>query len=387
MARTLVIGLTESGTKTTVNEDSFSCGDRVYPDMITGSEEQTRGSSAYTQLYIVTEGFGGSGAGDLAGRMLQRLSKDFAAKVNEYKKPALDFKKFSFDLIHEAHQRIREQIVPRDGQGAGVSFALLLIDANAAYVLNCGNTKLHLFRDGELYSLIDDSNPESLAALPSFVGDQRATLDPYPNAMKCFDLTAGDVVLLTSGGFHKGIHHTTLARDLSSADAFAANVRQAHIHSRHADNTVNGTILALKVRDLELMEPDNLAAKNMERYQIYHGAAPVSQTGQAPNKKYLSQHVPQESPAHDPVPYPGRPQQPGNMASSPAVVPYSESQQTQALPKEPALPNDQVKGDDPVTAQAKIKKRSNWKTFGLSLLLGFVVGIVSILVVWFFVIR
>ena len=205
--------------------------------------------------------------------------------------------------------------------------------------------------------------------------------------MKRFDLTAGDVILLTTGGFHKGIHHTSLARDLASADAFAANVRQAHIHSRQADNTVNGTILAIKVRDLELLEPDDLATKNMERYQIYHGAAPSSDTGQTPNKPNVIPRAPQESPAHEPTPYPARPQQPDSFTTAPAAVPFQEAQQTPAQPNAAALPNDQIKGDDPVTAQAKMKKRSNWKTFGLSLLLGFAIGMVAVLIVWFIMLR
>jgi hypothetical protein len=90
MARTMVIGLTESGANAKVNEDSFSCGDRVYPDMITGSEEQSLGASDYTQVYIVTQGFGGSGAGDLAGRIIQRVTKDFVAQLDNYKLPELD---------------------------------------------------------------------------------------------------------------------------------------------------------------------------------------------------------------------------------------------------------------------------------------------------------
>ena len=50
MARTLAIGLTESGTETAVNEDTCSFDQHIYPDMITGGEEKSAGSSDYTQL-------------------------------------------------------------------------------------------------------------------------------------------------------------------------------------------------------------------------------------------------------------------------------------------------------------------------------------------------
>jgi len=40
MARTLAIGLTESGTEMSVNEDTFSFDQHVYPDMITGAKKK-----------------------------------------------------------------------------------------------------------------------------------------------------------------------------------------------------------------------------------------------------------------------------------------------------------------------------------------------------------
>lgn len=75
MARIMVIDLTESGTKTEVNEDSFCCVGHVYPNMITGSDEQTLGAFNYTQVNVVTQMFSRSGADDPASRITQRFTK------------------------------------------------------------------------------------------------------------------------------------------------------------------------------------------------------------------------------------------------------------------------------------------------------------------------
>jgi len=55
--------------------------------------------------------------------------------------------------------------------------------------------------------------------------------------------------------------HSQLAEDIAAPDAFTANIRLAQLHSRQADNSENGTVLAIKVRDLELVEPDDAAKK------------------------------------------------------------------------------------------------------------------------------
>ena len=105
---------------------------------------------------------------------------------------------------------------------------------------------------------------------------------------------------------------------------------------RQADNTRNGTILAIKVRDLELLEPDDLATKNMERYQIYHGAAPSSDTGQTPNKPNVIPRAPQESPAHEPTPY-LQTAATGQLYYGTCGSSLSEAQQTPAQPNAAAL--------------------------------------------------
>ncbi len=371
MARTMVIGLTESGTRTKVNEDSFSCGDRVYPDMITGSEEQTRGSSDYTQIYIVTQGFGGSGAGDLAGRIIQRVSKDFVAKLDDYKHPELDFAQFSRELIKETHYRVLSQIVARAEQDAGASFAMLLIDANTAYILNVGDTKIHLFRNDELYSLMDPADT-SIERYPAYIGDRCVPFEePRPNTMKRFELATGDIILLASEGFHTNFHHTELAEDIKAPDAFAANIRLAQLHSRQADNTENGTVLAIKIRDLVLEEPDDSAQKNVERFQKYYGAVATADNGASPMPARGNGVNISQAPIHN------------------AVPPQPSYNRHQAISLNGA--NEAMnKGDETMNGlgQAKkMKKRSNWKTFGWSLLIGFLVGMAVILVVWFTILR
>ena len=339
MARTLVIGLTESGTKSTVNEDTFSLGGRVYPDMITGSEERSGKSSLYTQLYAVTHGYGGSGAGDLAGRIVQRTAMDMVENLAAYKRPELDFRAFCTALVSEAHDRISRQIKPRGKAMAGASLSLLLVDANLAYILNVGENDIFLFRNNKLMQ-------------PSRSSDQEAGHDTWgigqgesppltsPLTMKQFRLRPGDIILLASKGFGQAYPCPLLAQDLASPDAFAATIRLAQIHSRQLDDSVDGTVMAIKVRDLELALPDQEMPDSEIRRTIYHNGY---------DEDWAKE---EDSPKLD---------EPG-LKSKETVLAEEE------------VMKKRVK---------KEKRRRNWKTFFLFLFLGFLIGMAVILLVWF----
>ncbi len=338
MARTLVIGLTESGTKTTVNEDTFSLGGRVYPDMITGSEERSGKSAAYTQLHAVTHGYGGSGAGDLAGRIVQRTAMDMVEGLAAYKQPDLDFRAFSQALIFEAHERISRQIKPRGKGMTGASLALLLIDSNQAYILNVGETAIFLFRNNKLMqpSLTHEEDP---LETPWVIGQGQSPPLPCPMTMKQFSLRPGDIILLCSKGFNQNYPCPQLAEDLASPDAFAATIRQTQIHSRQNDDSVDGTVLAIKIRDLELAPPSQGLAESDHRRKIYHN-------GQ-------DEHL-------------------GDDRDEAEVNPNGAKQgNSQDLDEETMK-----------KAVKKEKRKRNWKTFLLFLLLGFLIGSAVILLIW-----
>ncbi len=344
MARTLVIGLTESGRRTTVNEDTFSLGGRVYPDMITGSEERSGQSSAYTQIYAVTRGYGGPGVGDLAGRILQRTVMDMSEMLAQYKRPDLDFRSFCKDLIFEAHERVSRQIKPRKGGQSGASLALLLVDANLAYILNIGDTDIHLFRNDKLMhpTLAACEGSDLADERPWVIGEGDRPPSSFPLTIKQFALRPGDIILLSSQGFNQGYGGPRLAEDLGSPDAFAATIRQAQIHSRQRDDSVDGTILAIKIRDLELSEPDGEIPESEVRRAIYHNGNGLSAD------------------------------------ENDDLAPAFDRKNEKAAGK----------GEDSMAKTLKKERRKrNLKTFFLFLLLGFLIGMAVILFVWFLILR
>lgn len=246
MPRTLVIGLTESGTRTTINEDTFTCGGRTYPDMITGSEEQTAGDNDDVQLYMVTRGVGGSGAGDLAGRIAQRVGHDMTDALVASGHRAMDIRRFADAFAADVHQRVIRNIAPRGDLRIGTACALVLLLHDQAYCVNVGATRIYLFRENRLRRLTQDDAHEIL------LGDRQLPAIPSPDTVLQLDIRPGDIFLLCTPGFSDGFDEETMERDLASPDAFAATIRQLQIDSRSADSTENGTLLGVKVRDLNV---------------------------------------------------------------------------------------------------------------------------------------
>ena len=130
-----------------------------------------------------------------------------------------------------------------------------------------------------------------------------------------------------------------MAEDLASPDAFAATIRQAQIHSRQSDDSVDGTVLAIKVRDLELAPPGQGLAESDLRRSIYHNG--------------------QDEDLGDDT---------EEACDSAKGLKQSDSQE---------LDEETMK-----KAVKKEKRKRNWKTFLLFLLLGFLIGSAVILLIW-----
>ena len=215
----------------------------------------------------------------------------------------------------------------------GCSFALLLIDANSCYTLNVGNTTINLSRNGEIYRLTDKVKSD----IPEeYLGKLSCETLPVPDSMSKCDLQPGDVFVLSSSGFNKNYRSKDLRNDLAKQDAFAAIVRQAQINSGARDKGPNRTIVAVKTLDLQLELPQGPSPVEAERKRIFSGETVVEE----------------------------------------------EVQKAEADMNNYNRYENEIDGDAILVPTRKQKA----KTFFMSLLLGFVLGLAILLIAWFFII-
>lgn len=380
MAKTLMIGLTGSGLSRKVNEDTFSCQGRIYPDMISGHEEKSIGSSDYNQLYIVTEGFGGPAIGDLSGRVAQALALEMSEHLDFYRGDLFDFVRFSRDFLIEADQRIKVQIRNKTDQAGGISLCMLLIDGNDAYILNLGNTASFLFRDEELLRLtkpnmLADGNPSIWLGQ----GCPLALSDYEPNTRRLV-LTPGDIILMTTRSVYSAYAAADLRQSFLSPDAFVGTIRGIHEESLSFNETENHTTVAVKIQSLEHSEPAPIPMENSEYQYI------MQNPYQRPSEKYNKQNKAIAHNIYDQIPEDNWYNNDYRSASRAATAAqeYSRMKQTN---NEFDFLQENGDMDSRHATDADNNRENPFATFFRFLLLGFLIGLVILLIIWFFVLS
>lgn len=381
MAKTLMIGLTGSGYNRKVNEDTFSCQGRIYPDMISGHEEKSIGSSDYNQLYIVTEGFGGPAIGDLSGRVAQALALEMSEHLDFYRGDEFDFVSFSRDFLSEADQRIKIQIRNKTDQAGGISLCLLLIDGNDAYILNLGNTASFLFRDEDLLRL---TKPNMFAnGNPSIWLGQGSpiAITEFEPAIRRLVLTPGDIILMATQSVYSAYSSADMRQEFLSPDAFAGTIRAIHEGSLSYNETENHTTVAVKIQSLEHSEPMPVPAEDSEYQHI------MPNPYQRPSEKFNQQKKTTAFGIHDNIPgddwYNNDYHSAGRAAS--AAQEYSRMKQINNEFDDLQEDGDMGYHHGPDTDN---KVRENpFATFFRYLLLGFLIGLVILLIIWFVVLS
>ncbi|HHV42116.1 MAG TPA: hypothetical protein GXX72_04625 [Clostridiaceae bacterium] len=384
MAKMLMIGLTDSGRDSKVNEDTFSYLGRIYPDMISGHEEKSVTTSEYSQLYIVTEGFGGPAIGDLSGRVAQALSLEMSGRLEQYRGNTFDFMSFGQDFLTEADKRIKVQICNKTDQPAGISICLLLIEGNDAYVLNIGNTASFLFRDHELLRLTKPNLRQDGQPTVWLGQGSPINIAEYEPTTKHVVLTPGDIIMLATYSVHSAYTASEMKNAFMSPNAFAGTIRSIHNNSILNKETENHTTLAVKVQSLELSAvqapiPDQLANQPVvpNPYQ-----RPQRDQQQVNNNNFET-----VSWEHEPT---------KKMYNN---IDYQSAQQAAAAAKDYSR---QVRREEELNNQRGRDrmydsydylgtdgrgKENPFATFFRFLLLGFLIGLVILLIIWFFVLS
>lgn len=376
-----MIGLTGSGLNRKVNEDTFSCQGRIYPDMISGHEEKSIGSSDYNQLYIVTEGFGGPAIGDLSGRVAQALALEMSERLDLYRGDEFDFIGFSRDYLIEADQRIKIQIRNKTDQPGGISLCLLLIDGNDAYILNLGNTASFLFRDEELLRLtkpnmLADGNPSIWLGQGSPIA-----VSDYEPVTRRLVLTPGDIILMTTRSVYSAYAAADLRQSFLSPDAFVGTIRAIHEESLSFNETENHTTVAVKIQNLEHSEPASIPIENSEYQHI------MQNPYQRPPEEYNKQKKAIAYNIYDQIPEDNWHNKDYRSASRAATVAQEYSRMKQNNNKFDVL-QENYDINYHHAPDADNKSRENpFATFFRFLLLGFLIGLVILLIIWFFVLS
>jgi len=245
MYRLLYHGLTRPGRFHRKNEDSLLIFIPRNPSLL-----KRKGT-----LFVVADGAGGHSAGEVASRLAVETIRDAY-----YFNPKRDLEALA-EAFRRAHERIKLEASQRGDVLATTATALLCRD-QTAFFAQVGNSRLHLFREGELRILSRDHtlvealvrkgilDPEEARRHPKrHILTQALGVKMAPPHLGRLSLRPGDVFLLSTDGAHEVIGPEEMKRVLSEGISPRHVVRELAREIEARGSPDDYTLLCLKVLD------------------------------------------------------------------------------------------------------------------------------------------
>ena len=244
-------GLTDVGRKRQHNEDAFLC------DM----DEN---------LFIVADGMGGRAAGETASKavitVLPIMLKD-SLDALEHPSPGSITYVLGRTLGELSQNLYRQSQELPEIRGLGSTAALVLIKDNMAYIACAGDSRVYLWRTGQLIQISKDQTVAAALVRTGHLSPDNVESHPLSHALEeyigkegdlhpgvwCKKIYAGDRWLLCSDGLTKGISDHELSallrEDLPAETICERLVSQA----KNTDGTDNITAIIIEIIEHDSM--------------------------------------------------------------------------------------------------------------------------------------
>lgn len=211
---------TTAGMFRAINEDNYYLNGQIKKKTTANvsMRNRTRKESA---VFAVSDGLGGESCGEEAS---------FEA-VCTLKKYGIKFHEDYLVYLNEVNKNIRTR-EKLSGNRMACTFAALSISHNEARIVNIGDSRVYLFRNGELFLLSKDHSEfqtmldfqllkpeeyytsEKRNSLTRCIGYDDALIEP--NIQKELEIQDGDLYLLCSDGFCGTVRNEDIKKSISS---------------------------------------------------------------------------------------------------------------------------------------------------------------------------
>lgn len=224
---------------------------RIYPDTLDRLEIQSGQSDDHWQIYSITDGMGGSGIGDIAGRLVQEDLIKQVADLGHIDPLTFDFAKFAYDFISSVKLKLKERLARYANQDVGCSLAFLLINGSTAYTLSIGTNRLYLIRDNKIHRMSKEhrSSENGFSGPTMFLGNSLIGQEAKPDNLNKLNMQTDDIILLLSDGVHDTFSDQEILELSQSNSSFVKVIDIFNKELATADVADDCTVLGLKVLD------------------------------------------------------------------------------------------------------------------------------------------
>lgn len=246
------------------NEDKFDFFEPEEPEVLA-----KKGS-----LYAVADGMGGHAAGQIASEMaLRTLIKSY------YADPSPDVAGSMHRAVFEANSLIydaAQMIVERSGMGT--TLTALVIRGDSAYIVQVGDSRAYLIRDGQIRQVTEDHSWVAEQVRRGAMAPEEAQYSPFRNVITrslgnmptvesdlfAEELHVGDTFVLCSDGLSGNLSEIDI-RDIVTGKAPSVAAMQLIDTANERGGNDNITSVIVSVRDIVMEEGVEPLAKPVEQ--------------------------------------------------------------------------------------------------------------------------
>lgn len=213
----VVWGATDKGMVRKQNQDYYRHGE-------VGQEQY---------LAVVCDGMGGAKSGDVASRL---ASEVFLEDIRQTAVPDMaqdEIVQMLVNAVNNANQAVFEQAqVSPDFAGMGTTLVAVFRQADAAYIVNVGDSRCYYVAGDEISQITEDHSVVGLMVARGQITEEEARIHPNKNlitravgtepAVECdcfyLGLEEGDRLLLCSDGLSNLVTRTEMLYEVSHGD-------------------------------------------------------------------------------------------------------------------------------------------------------------------------
>lgn len=260
ISQIIVAGLSKAGANKSVNEDTFQCMKRIYPDTLDRFELQYGKCDAHWQVYSVTDGMGGSGVGDISGRLVQNILIQHVSDLGNTDPLTFDFAEFSTDFLNEVNIHLEERLAKYRNIDVGCSLAFILINGATAYTFSIGSNRIYLIRNHKAYQVTKEHCQKNSSKPVLYLGNLKDPQKYEPQNMNKLSLQQDDILFIVSDGIYQKYSDQQIINLFEQHENFVEfiNAFEKKLAADTAED--DQTILALKIKNTQgiVLEKNNL---------------------------------------------------------------------------------------------------------------------------------
>ena len=226
------------------------------------------------RLFVVADGMGGHAAGEIASKVAVDSINEFVCLTSGDQEITWPFgldDTISYDgnrlktAVRFANRKVLEATKEKsEYEGMATTVASVIVDGASANLAHVGDSRVYLFRDGELSQLTSDHSWVNEQLLNGIITAEQARTHPLRNVvtralggkadlqvdMQIHAIKSGDVLLLCSDGLTTMVPDEHIARILNDAGADiekGADALVAEANARGGEDNI--TVLLLRFEE------------------------------------------------------------------------------------------------------------------------------------------